>query len=119
MFETQTNLYIAQSMPKKERAKFGYGTLSLLMVTFAFFFSFGIGDNMALGDMFLKYIGCKPYPTDNGSFNYTFLVSLSISFISWYIGDKNYVNIGAKLGCMLSKYFSIVVSIIAVISFLD
>ncbi len=119
MFETQTNLYIVQNMPKKERAKLGYGTLSLLAVTFAFFFSFSIGGGMSLGDMFLKYIECKPYPSSSGNFDYSFLVSLSISFISWYIGEKYYFNIGAKLGYILSKYFSIVVSILAIISFIE
>lgn len=115
MFETQTNLYIIENTPRKKRSRFGFGTFSLIMVIFAYLFSFSVGDIMPLGDVLLKYIGFNPYDGYKTGFHYTMLFSLSISFIAWYFADKFYYHIGARLGSLLSKYFSIVLSIIVLI----
>lgn len=115
MFETQTNLYILANTPTKKKTRLGFGTFSLIMVIFAYLFSFSVGDNAPLGDILLKSIGCNPYDGYKMGFHYTMLFSLSISFIAWYIADKFYYQIGARLASLLSKYFSIVLSIIVMI----
>lgn len=108
-------LSVYESIPKRNVLGIGYGTLSLIIFIFACFFSFNIGSEKAIGDIFLESIGVYPWTGYETGFHYTIIFSLSMTYFSWLLGDRYKEDLGAVIGKNLSKYFSIIVSIMAIL----
>lgn len=108
-------LSVYEPIPKRNLFGIGYGTLSLIIFIFAWFFSFNIGSEKAIGDIFLESIGVYPWTGYETGFHYPIIFSLSMTYLSWFLGDYYKKDFGAVIGKNLSKYFSIIVSIMGIL----
>lgn len=97
------------------KRKFGFGTISLLLIFSAVVFSFNFFGAPSLGDLILLKFHIKPWSKMDHGFHYTILFSLGISYLSLILSSKHRNQFGAKLSRRISKFYSILLTSIIMV----